>query len=884
MPRGTLRIFLGAAPGVGKTYAMLEEAHRLRAQGVDMVVAFAMHHGRAETRALLEGLETIPPRLITYRGSVFEEMDVEAVLARKPRTAVVDEYAHSNIPGSRNKKRWEDVEELLQAGVNIMSTVNVQHLTSLRDVVSAITEVKQAETVPDDIVRRANQIDIIDISPELLRQRLSEGNVYASDKIDAALANYFRLGNLTALRELALLWLADRVDEGLARYRAENGIEASWPARERIVVGLTGGPEGEALIRRAARIITRVSGGELLAVHVRASDGVSTEQPQALETQRHLVTDLGGSYHTVAGEDPAQALLDFARSVNATQIVVGVSRHKGLSRLLRGSGIGNKVVRGSGDIDVHMVSHPLAARGVERRRRGDLGTRRVAAGFVLALILPALLQLLLGLNPESNVATAALVQLTGTVAVALLGGLWPALVGALWSSLLLNFFSTPPVGTLTIGDPQNALALLLFLAVAAAVALVVDRSARRSKEASRARAEATTLSELASGTTRSEDSIQTLLEQAKDVFHVQNASLFTTEDSHDRGAFAAREKKVWHLMASAGENPPAEPGDGENLEQPDENTALVLSGRILPAADRQLLGAFGAHLAAMREREQLTASRRENLRLAEGNTMRTAILRAVSHDLRTPLAGIKLAASSLRQSDIRFPPEEEKELLATIEDYTDRLDVLVGNLLDMSRITSESVNPLLRPVWWHEVLPAALHGTPADKVRVDLPSNMPAVDADPGLLERVIANIVENALKYAPDSEVILVGSVGGVGSATIDGRPASELRIIDHGQGVPVDSVITMFKPFQRLDDVPSTTGVGLGLAVAKGFTEAMNGTLSAEQTPGGGLTMVIRLPISTRPTIVSEPGHLAAEPQPRLQHRPTPQPALPAPGESTP
>lgn len=510
MARATLRIFLGAAPGVGKTYAMLEEAHRLRGRGEDVVVAFAMDHGRSDTRALMDGLEVIPPHRIAYRDTSFEEMDVDAVLARKPRTAVVDEYAHSNIPGSRNPKRWQDVEELLNAGINVLSTVNVQHLASLGDVVSAITDVRQAETVPDDVVRRADQIHLVDISPELLRQRLGDGKIYSADKIDAALSNYFRMGNLTALRELALLWLADRVDEGLAKYRSEQGIEASWPARERIVIGLTGGPEGEVLVRRAARILKRVNGGDLLAVHVRAADGVASESPQALEAQRLLVRDLGGSYHTVAGEDPAKALLDFARSVNATQIVVGISRRRSLVARLTGRGIGNRVVRDSGDIDVHMVSHPLGGRGVDRPRQRDLGRTRVIVGFAMAVVLPVLLQLLLAASPTHSIATAVLVQLTGSVAVALVGGLWPALLGALWSSLLVNFFSIPPVGTLTISDPENILALLVFVGVSAAVAAVVDVSARRSKEAARARAEAATLGDLTRGASSAEDTVEGL--------------------------------------------------------------------------------------------------------------------------------------------------------------------------------------------------------------------------------------------------------------------------------------------------------------------------------------------------------------------------------------
>jgi len=859
MARGTLRIFLGAAPGVGKTYEMLEEAHRLANRGEDVVIAFALDHGRAETRALMAGLETVPPRRLPYRGTEFEEMDLDGVLHRAPATAVVDEYAHSNVPGSRHAKRWEDVDELLNAGINVLSTVNIQHLASLGDVVGTITEVRQAETVPDEVVRRADQIHLVDISPELLRQRLGEGKIYAPDKVDAALANYFRLGNLTALRELALLWLADRVDEGLARYRAENDIHATWPARERVVIGLTGGPEGEILIRRGARILNRVNGGDLLAVHVRAADGVVHESPQSLEAQRRLIQDLGGSYHIVAGEDPAAALLDFARSVNATQIVVGISRRgkfAGTLGGLLGGGIGTRVVRDSGDIDVHMVSHPLGGRGAGPRRERDLGRIRVTVGFILAAMLPVVLQFLLALNPDPGVATAILVQLTGSVTVALVGGLWPAVLAALWSSLLVNYFSTPPVGTLTISDPQNVFSLLVFVGVSAAVAVVVDLSARRSKEASRARAEATTLSDLTRGAVKSEDSVKDLLRQALDVFSVRGAAVYSSGPEGNERTTAG-----WRLVASAGEVPgPAEPGTRdfgsagsggdagtETTENIDPATRLVLFGRALPAGDRRLLAAFGVHLAAQLERQQLADSRREVLRLAEGNTMRTSILRAVSHDLRTPLAGIKLSVGMLLQKDRHYAPEQEHELLQAIDECSDRLDLLVGNLLDMSRLSSPGAEPLLRPLRWSEVIPAALRSVPAGRVRVELPPNMPEIEADAGMLERVIANVVENAVKYAPGSDIAVVGSAGGLSNTTLKGQPAGELSIIDHGQGVPAERVVEMFRPFQRLDDIPQTTGVGLGLAVAKGFTEAMGGTLTAEQTPGGGLTMVIRLPLST-------------------------------------
>jgi two-component system sensor histidine kinase KdpD len=487
------------------------------------------------------------------------------------------------------------------------------------------------------------------------------------------------------------------------------------------------------------------------------------------------------------------------------------------------------------------------------------------------------MQLLLA-SFDHSVATAALLQLAGAVAVALVGGLWPAVAGALWSSLLVNYFSTPPVGDLAIHDPQDLLSLGVFVGVSVAVAGVVDRSARRSKEAARARAEAATLGDLTRGATRSEDTVASLLEQALDVFGVRAAAVFTgaggfaaaagssaagpgaagsTSAGHVAGSHRARgnpdggaDRDV-RLLASAGAltEPEREGRDfaGHTVEPIDGGTWLVLFGRAVPAADSRLLGAFAVHVMAQLERQQLAASRLEVLRLAEGNTMRTAILRAVSHDLRTPLAGIKLAVGGLLQTAVTYTPGEQKELLETIDECTDRLDVLVGNLLDMSRITADSVQPLLRPVRWFEVVPPALRGLPAGTVRVDLPPNMPAVDADPGLLERVIANIVENAVKYAPGSDITVAGSAGGLSTATLDGHPSGELRIIDHGSGVPASNVVAMFRPFQRLDDIARTSGVGLGLAVAKGFVAAMGGSLTAQETPGGGLTMVIRLRLST-------------------------------------
>jgi two-component system sensor histidine kinase KdpD len=375
--RGRFKVFLGAAPGVGKTFRMLEEGVRRKARGTDVVIGLVECHHRQRTESMQAGLEILPRAHRSYREREFTELDVDAVLARRPRVVLIDELAHTNVPGGRNPKRWQDVEELLAAGIEVITTVNIQHLESLNDVVHKITGVVQHETVPDGVVRRADQIELVDMPPEGLQRRMVHGNVYAPERVDAALANYFRIGNLTALRQLALLWLAGRVDDRLRDYRAEHRISGVWETRERVVVALTGGPEGETLIRRAARIVERTGGADLLAVHVARGDGLADEDTGALPAQRRLVEQLGGSFHLITGDDIPKALLDFARAHDATQLVLGTSRRGRLGRFLTGPGIGEATVDLSGDIDVLMVTHEAAGghRRSGRHRRSTEAER-----------------------------------------------------------------------------------------------------------------------------------------------------------------------------------------------------------------------------------------------------------------------------------------------------------------------------------------------------------------------------------------------------------------------------------------------------------------------------------------------------------------------------
>ncbi|MGA4839117.1 ATP-binding protein [Streptomyces sp. G45] len=841
MARGKLRIYLGAAPGVGKTYAMLSEAHRRIERGTDCVVAFVEHHNRPRTEVMLHGLEQVDRKDLEYRGAVFTEMDVDAVLRRAPAVALVDELAHTNVPGSRNAKRWQDIEELLEAGIDVISTVNIQHLESLGDVVESITGVRQRETVPDEIVRRADQIELVDMSPQALRRRMAHGNIYKADKVDAALSNYFRPGNLTALRELALLWVADRVDEYLQQYRGEHNIRTTWQARERIVVGLTGGPEGRTLIRRAARMAAKGSGSEILAVYIARSDGLTSASPKELAVQRTLVEDLGGTFHHVIGDDIPSALLEFARGVNATQIVLGSSRRKTWQYMF-GPGVGATVARDSGpDLDVHIVTHSEVAkgRGLPVARGARLGRSRLIWSWLVGVVGPALLTLLLThIDVDLGLANDMLLFLTLTVAAALLGGMLPALASAAAGSLLLNYYFTPPLHLWTISDNKNIVAIAVFVSVAVSVASVVDLAARRTHQAARLRAESEILSHLAGSVLRGENSLESLLETVRETFAMEAVALLEREG----------DVAPWTCAGSVGTRAHVLRPEDADVDVPvGDHMALALSGRVLPAEDRRVLAAFAAQAAVVLDRERLKSQAAEARALAEGNRIRTALLAAVSHDLRTPLAGIKAAVSSLRSEDVEWSEEDQAELLEGIEAGADRLDHLVGNLLDMSRLQTGTVAPLVREIDLDEVVPMALGGVPDGSVDLDIPEDLPMVAVDKGLLERAVANIVENAVKYAPEDAPVLVAA-----SSLAD---RVELRVVDRGPGVPDEAKDRIFEPFQRYGDAPRGSGVGLGLAVARGFVESMGGTLNAEDTPGGGLTMVLTLKVAAgRPPVVPD------------------------------
>ncbi len=839
-PRGQLRIYLGAAAGVGKTYALLSEGHRRAERGADVVVAFAETHGRPHTAALLDGLEVVPRQKLAYRDSEWEEMDVDGVLARKPQIALVDELAHTNVPGSRNAKRWQDVTELLNAGIDVISAVNIQHLESVTDVVEQITGVPQRETVPDAVVRAAGQVELVDMTAEALRRRMAHGNIYPPEKIDAALTHYFRPGNLTALRELALLWLADKVDEGLQRYRAEHNISSTWEARERVVVALTGGPEGDTLIRRAARVAARSAGGDLLAVHVTKSDGLTGANPGNLARQRQLAESLGGTYHQVVGDEISRG---------AARLRPGRERHPARPRGQpaapgcspcspgRASGRGPSAAPARSTCTSSHTRTP-AAGGASCPGTGAAspGGARSPGGSWPSALAPLLTVALSSSHSDINLTSDVLLFLVAVIAVALVGGFLPAVAEAIAGSLLLNYYFTPPIHQFTIAEANNWLALGVFVAVGLAVSWVVDTSARRSKQAARANAESELLVTTAGSILRGQGVLDALLDRARESFGMRSASLL---ERRDQPAGSSRGPSAdWAVVACSGDAPVRRPDDADVDVPVSDTLTLALAGRPLPASDRRVLGAFAAYAAIALEQQRLEAEAEAAKPIAAADRMRTALLAAVSHDLRTPLASAKAAVTSLRSPDVFWDADDTEELLATADESLDRLTRLVGNLLDMSRLQAGALSLFPRPSGLDEIIAQALDdlGPAGRDITVEVPEALPAVHVDPAILERVVVNLAENALRYSPAGKAPLL-SASALGDLV-------ELRVVDRGPGIPEPDRERMFVPFQRLGDTDNTTGVGLGLALSRGLTEAMGGTLTAEDTPGGGLTMTVGLP----------------------------------------
>jgi two-component system sensor histidine kinase KdpD len=819
MARGHLRVYLGPAPGAGKTYRMLEEGCRRRDRGADVVVAFAETHDRPRTEEQLRDLEIVPRVSQEHDGVTFEEMDLASVLARRPAVALVDELAHSNASGSLHAKRWEDVEALLNAGIDVITTVDIQNLESVSDVVEKITGVVQHDSVPDAIVRRAEQVELVDITPEALRRRMAHGNIYAADEIDASLSNYFREGNLAALRELALLWLADRVEDSLQRYLDEHDINENWETRERLIVAVTGSNSDEALLRRAARIASR-SGAYLVAVHV-VNARARRLTPVDASIARDFVAQLDGTFQEIVDDDVAGALVAFARSERGTQIVIGARRRR--SKFAPGRSVVEGVLAKARDLDVHIIAvDDERPPPVNRRRKAAVSWRRRFVGLAgAAVVMPLITVGLTHVHSSAILSAVFPCYLVAVLGLTIWGGAGVGVVSSLAASFLENFYFIVPKHTLKVARPDDVVVLSAFLVFSVGASVLVTQFTRRSNEADRARAEAEILTKAAATVATTHDDLLPVLDSLRAILALKGVALVT------------RHEGDWSVDLASGES--TEGLEPSSRFEIDPDHALILSGAFLDTQDRTMVTAFVARVAAGLRAQRIQHEAAALRAIAEADALRTGLLRAVSHDLRTPLATIEANVSSLLQGDVSWSPDEQQVFLTSIEREVHRLTRLVTNLLDAGRLEAGVVTPRSIDVELDDLVASALEtiDTQGRRLEINLPDDLPVLRTDPDLYERVVANVVSNACRFSPPDHPVRIRA--GVSPGNVD------LLVIDCGPGIHESERQSILAPFQRLNDEGS--GAGLGLTVASGFVNLLGGNLRFEDTPGGGLTVVIEL-----------------------------------------
>jgi two-component system sensor histidine kinase KdpD len=873
--RGRLKVFLGAAPGVGKTYEMLTIGRARLTAGADVVVGVVETHGRAETEALLDGFESIPRRAVPYRGTVLEEMDLDALLARRPALALVDELAHTNAPGSRHPKRYQDVEELLDAGIDVLTTLNIQHVESLNDIVASITRIRVRETVPDSILDRADDIEVVDLNPDDLIERLKAGKVYVPANAERALKHYFSRGNLTALRELALRRTADRVDDELLSHMRANAIPGPWAAGERVLVCVSEDPRSAGLVRYAKRLADRLHAPwtALVVEGPRAASLSEAARDRVAEALR-LADRLGGDAVTLpGGRRIADDILAYARSANVNHIVVGKATRSWIFELVNGSVV-HDLVRRSGNISVHVVPGEAAPTETTSQRAVATAappTTFDARSYALALLVTgAGLGLALLLEPSTGVENADLMLLTAVVAVAIRWGLGPSLAAVVAASLSYNFFFLPPVYTFTIADPTNVAAFLLFTLVAVLVSNLASR-ARLSAVVSQGRAKAT---ERLFGFSRKlaacgtlDDVLWATSAQVAAMLRVRVVLLlpdaqtvavragYPPEDMLDEADLAAAQW-AFDNERPAGRGADTLPG-AKRLFLPmrtGRGTIGVIgldadgTGPILTPEGRRLLDALADMGALALERVRLVEDLDRAERAAETDRLARALLTSISHDLRTPLASVLGAASTLRDLDGALPLEAKAELLTTIIEESERLNRFIVNLLDMTRLEAGAVAPNLGLQDVAETIDTALRRTQkilaGHRVAVEIAPDLPTLRLDPVLFEQVLVNLLDNAAKYAPEDSTVTL-------RARQDGRTV-RIEVLDEGFGLPEADVERVFDKFYRVRKSDRVrAGTGLGLAISRGFVEAMGGTVTAgNRRDRLGATFTVTLPVPARTT----------------------------------
>jgi two-component system, OmpR family, sensor histidine kinase KdpD len=868
---GKLRIFVGAAPGVGKTYEMLQQAHARKKDGYDVVAGVVETHGRKETEALLAGLEVIPRRNIEYRGQLLHEMDLDAILARRPQIVLVDELAHTNADGSRHPKRYLDVEELMSNGIDVYTTVNIQHIESLNDVVAQITHVRVRETVPDAVFDRADAVELIDLTPDDLIQRLKEGKVYIPKQAERALEHFFSPANLTALRELALRRTADRVDEQLLTEMQAHAIQGPWAAGERIAVCISEDPRAASLVRYAKRLGDRLHGPWMaLYIEGRRSGQLSEEQRDRVADTLRLAQALGGEAVTIPSGDRniADDVIGYAHAHNVTQIIIGKSTRSRWFEILHGSVV-HDLVRRSGNISVHVIAgEQLAGSCIPKKSTAAAGEAALfeTRPYVLALVAVAIA---LGCGELVDywvgVENVDLVFLTAVVGVAVRFGLWPSLLASLASALCYNFFFLPPIYTFTIADPHNIAAFALFTLVAVIVSNVAARG-RMQTVAAQARVRAVeslyAFSRKLAGAGTLDDVLWATAYQTALMLKVHvvlllpaNGSIavragYPPEDTLDAADLAAA-KWTWESDRAAGRGSDTLPG-AKRLFLPMHTGRGPIGvvgidsdkpGPLLTPDQRRLLDALMDQGALAIERVRLVEDMDRVERTAETERLRSALLTSISHDLKTPLAAVLGSASALRDVGDKLSDSEKADLLATVIDESERLNRFIANLLDMTKLESGAVAPNLAPHDLSEIVGSALRRAGKilghHHVRLDLATDMPMLSLDAVLFEQVLFNLLDNAAKYAPPGTTI--------GIRSWRDRETVSLQVADEGDGIPQDDLERIFAKFYRAQKTDQVrAGTGLGLAISRGFVEAMHGTIvAANRADRRGAVFTITLPI---------------------------------------
>jgi two-component system sensor histidine kinase KdpD len=868
---GRLKIFVGAAPGVGKTYEMLQQARARKQDGYDILVGVVETHGRKETQALLDGLEVIPRRRLEYKGQWLEEMDLDAIIARRPQIALVDELAHTNAPGSRHPKRYLDIEELLNRGIDVYTTVNIQHIESLNDVVAQITHVRVRETVPDSVFDRADAIELVDLTPDDLIERLKEGKVYVPKQAERALEHYFSPGNLTALRELALRRTAERVDEQLLTHMQAHAIPGPWAAGERLLVCVGEDPRAAGLVRYAKRLADRLHAPfTALCVETRRSMHWGEEERDRVADTLRLAEALGGEAVTIPGgaRSIADDVISFAQANNVTQIIIGKSTRSRWFEILHGSVV-HDLVRRSGNISVHVIAGDDLARDPIPKK-----TLRPAEGgapfdpwpYVVSL---AAVAAALGvgelIQPLLGVENVDLVFLTAVVAVAVRYGLWPSLLATVASSLCYNFFFLPPTYTFTIADPTNLAALVFFTVVAVVVSHFAARG-RTQTVAAHDRVRTVQLlyafSRKLAGVGTLDDVLWATAYQAALMLKVRVVLLlpedgsivvkagYPPEDILDEADVAAA-KWAWQNNRVAGRGSDTLPG-AKRLFLPMRTGRGAIgvmgidsdkTGPLLTPDQRRLLDALIDQAALAIERVYLVEDVDRAKRTIETDRLRSALLTSISHDLKTPLAAVLGAASTLREFSSGLTDTEKADLLFTVIDESERLNRFIANLLDMTKLESGAIVPNTALQDLGEIVGSALRRASKilarHQIELELAAGLPMLELDAVLFEQALFNLLDNAAKYSPDGTIIRIRSWRD--------QDAVCLEVLDEGDGIPPADLEHIFDKFYRAEKGDRVrAGTGLGLAISRGFVEALQGQITAaNRSDRAGAVFAIRLPV---------------------------------------